>query len=160
DLCRLYSKSYNIPTISLRYFTVYGPRQRPDMAFHKFIRAIMGDKEIEIYGDGSQTRDFTYVSDAVEANILAMESKEKGEIFNIGGGSKIQLNEAIKILEKIIGKVAKTRNLPPEKGEMKDTLADVTKAKKILGYKPAVSIEEGLIREVKWVKDMVKYLGV
>lgn len=151
-LCQLYWKNFSVPTISLRYFTVYGPRQRPDMAFHKFIRAILLDEKIEIFGDGSQTRDFTYISDAVEANILAINSHVNGEVFNIGGGSKISINEVIKILEKITGKKANVKYKEKQKGDVKDTHADISKVKKILGYKPKVQIEEGLKKQVEWVE--------
>ena len=95
----LYWKNFRIPTVALRYFTVYGPRQRPDMAFHKFIKAMLQGDEITIYGDGEQTRDFTFVSDVVEANLLAMNTDAIGEVFNIGGGSRITVNGIVKMLE-------------------------------------------------------------
>jgi UDP-glucose 4-epimerase len=95
NLCHLYWKNYGIPIVSLRYFTVYGPRQRPDMAIHKFVKAMLEDKEIVIYGDGNQTRDFTYISDAVEGTILAAKSNLEGEVFNIGGGSRTSVNQII-----------------------------------------------------------------
>lgn len=95
NLCYLYWKNYNVPTVSLRYFTVYGPRQRQDMATHKFVRAILKGDEITIFGDGMQTRDFTFVDDVVKANILAAESDSVGEIFNIGGGSRISVSNLI-----------------------------------------------------------------
>lgn len=156
NLCYLYWKNYSIPVISLRYFTVYGPRQRPDMAFHKFIKAILNDKEIEIYGNGNQTRDFTFISDAVEANILAMYSNAKGEIYNIGGGSRTTINNCIRILEEITGKKAKVRYMEKERGDMEHTYADTSKARGELGYKPEVSLREGLGREVEWIRDIIK----
>jgi UDP-glucose 4-epimerase len=151
-LCHLYYKNFGVPVISLRYFTVYGPRQRPDMAFHRFISASLSDEEALIYGDGKQTRDFTYISDVVEANILAMESGRVGEIFNIGGGTQISLNEAIEILEGIIGKGIKRRYVERQRGDVRDTRADITRARERLGYRPKVELREGLEEEVRWLK--------
>jgi len=152
NLCYLYHKNFGISVVSLRYFTVYGPRQRPDMAFNKFIRAILGGKEITIYGDGGQTRDFTYVSDIVDANILAMKSDVEYGIFNVGGGSRITINEVIKILEKISGKRAKVKNIEKQKGDVKHTYADISLARKELGYKPKVALGQGLRKEFEWIK--------
>jgi nucleoside-diphosphate-sugar epimerase len=108
-LCRVYYRNFGIPVVMLRYFVTYGPRQRPEMAFHRFIRAILTGKEISVYGDGEQTRDFTYVSDTVEANLLAMNSGLAGQVYNIGGGSRITVNQAIHLLESITGKRALVR---------------------------------------------------
>ena len=152
NLCYLYWKNYGVPTISLRYFTVYGPRQRPDMAIHKFVKAIFKGDEISVFGDGTQTRDFTFVDDAVVANVLAAESDSVGEIFNIGGGSRISVNVLINEIEKIVGKKAKIKYIEKQKGDVRDTLADVSKAKKELGWMPKVKIEEGLKRFVDWWK--------
>lgn len=157
QLCYLYWKAYAIPSISLRYFTVYGPRQRPDMAFHKFIKSIISGKEIEIYGDGEQTRDFTFVSDIVEANILAMKSEKRGcEVYNIGGGSRITVNECITSLEELLGKKAKVRYFTTQKGDMSHTYADTSKAQRDLGYGPRVSLREGLRLEVEWIRECLK----
>jgi UDP-glucose 4-epimerase len=153
QLCYLYWKNYGIPVISLRYFTVYGPRQRPDMAFHRFTKAILEDKEIIVYGDGEQTRDFTYIDDIVNANILAMINGINGNVYNIGGGSRIDLNNVIKLLEIITGKLAKIKKSENQYGDMRDTLADITKAKMELGYNPVVKIEEGLEKEYIWMKE-------
>jgi len=155
NLVMLYNKNYGVLGIALRYFTVFGPRQRPDMAFHKFIKAILKGEPIEIYGDGSQTRDFTYISDIVEANITAALSNVKGEVFNIGGGKRIKLNEVIKMMENIIGIKAKLYFINPQKGDVQDTYADISKAKELLGYTPRVSLEEGLEREVEWIKSLL-----
>lgn len=154
-LCNLYWKNFGIPVTSLRYFTVYGPRQRPDMAFHKFIKAILEDKEITIYGDGNQTRDFTFISDAVEGTIKAIEFKANGEVFNIGGGSRISVNEVIKILEENIGKKVKVRYIEKQKGDVEHTYADISKARKILGYKPKIKIEDGIKRHIDWYKNNI-----
>ena len=150
NLCYLYWKNYNVPTVSLRYFTVYGPKQRPDMAIHKFVKAVLKNEEITVFGDGTQTRDFTYVDDAVEANILAAESDSVREVFNIGGGSRISVNELIKEIEDITEKKANINYIEKQKGDVRDTWADVSKAKKVLGWKPKTNIEEGLKRYIKW----------
>ena len=149
-LCQLYSKNYRVPIIILRYFTVYGPRQRPDMAFHKFIRAILEGKEIPVYGDGKQTRDFTYISDAVEANLSAMDADSRGEVFNIGGGSQIALIECIRILEDLLGKKAKLKFLEIQRGDMRDTAADISKARKMLGFEPKYDLKAGLEKTFLW----------
>ena len=149
NLCYLYWKNYGVPAISLRYFTVYGPRQRPDMAIHKFVKAIFNDEEITVYGDGTQTRDFTFVDDAVEASILAAENDLVGEVFNVGGGSRVSVNELIGMMENIIGKKAKVKYIEKQKGDVKDTWADVSKVGKELRWTPKVGIEEGLKKFVE-----------
>jgi UDP-glucose 4-epimerase len=158
-LCCSYWKNYQIPVISLRYFTVYGPRQRPDMAFHKFIRAILNGEQIEIYGDGKQTRDFTFISDAVSGNILAMNSDAEGEVFNIGGGSRVLLNEVLDSIQKIAGKTAEIVYRDVQKGDVRHTLADTSKAKKYLGYNPMIDLETGLAEQWKWLKKL-RDLGI
>lgn len=158
NLCELYRMNYGIKTISLRYFTVYGERQRPDMAFHKFIRAILDGKEIVIYGDGKQTRDFTYVGDVVDATVKAGECDAIG-VFNIGGGSRVKLIETIKLIEKIIGCEAKITFEKSKKGDVRDTYADISKAKEVLGYKPKIKLKEGLKREVEWIEQNYEILS-
>ncbi len=153
QMCYLYWKNFNVPVVSLRYFTVYGPRQRPDMAFNRFIKAILKNEEIAMYGDGEQTRDFTYIDDIVNANILAMNKGQDGSVYNIGGGSRISINEAIDMLAKISGKQPKIKRLGVQKGDMIHTLADITKARQELGYEPTVRLEEGLEREYIWMKE-------
>ena len=133
NLCASYWKNYDIPIISLRYFTVYGPRQRPDMAFNKFMQALAKDTEIEIYGDGTQTRDFTYISDAVEGNLLAMHSNSPGEVFNIGGGSHVMINDVLQTLETLTLRDTKTVYREVQKGDVRHTFADTNKARDILG---------------------------
>jgi len=152
NLCYLYWKNYNLPTVSLRYFTVYGPRQRPDMAIYKFIQAILDGEEIVVYGAGTQTRDFTYVDDAVEANISAANTDSVGEVFNVGGGSRISVNELIKLTEKITGKTAKIKYIEKQKGDVNDTLADITKITKVLRWTSKTMMEEGLGGQIKWMK--------
>jgi len=155
QLCYLYWRNYKVPSVSLRYFTVYGPRQRPDMAFNKFIRSIQSGKEIEIYGDGEQTRDFTYVSDIVDANILAMELSGKScEVYNIGGGSRTTVKNCIKTLEEIMGKKAAVKYIETQKGDVEHTYADTSKAARDLGYKPKVSLRDGLKKELDWINGL------
>jgi UDP-glucose 4-epimerase len=154
NLCYLYYKNYGVPTIALRYFTVYGPRQRPDMAIHNFVKAILNGEEITVYGDGTQTRDFTNVEDAVEANILSARSNVVGEVFNIGGGSRIHVNELIEKIEELVDKKADIKYIEKQKGDVRDTWADVSKAEKMLHWVPKVNINSGLERFVKWYKNV------
>jgi UDP-glucose 4-epimerase len=120
------------------------------MAFSKFIRAMLEDEPITIYEDGEQTRDFTFVDDAVEANLLAMESDVVGEVFNIGGGSQITVNRVVEMLEKIIGKDAKVKRIAKQKGDVRHTAADIKKARKLLGYEPRFDLRKGLSLQVEW----------
>ncbi|MBD2447625.1 NAD-dependent epimerase/dehydratase family protein [Nostoc sp. FACHB-152] len=152
-MCSLYYKNFGVPVVSLRYFTVYGPRQRPDMAFHKFYKAVLQDEAISIYGDGQQTRDFTFVSDVVAANLAAATVPEAvGEIFNIGGGSRVVLAEVLETMSEIVGKPINKNYIDKAMGDARHTAADVTKAKQILGYDPQISLPEGLSQEWQWVK--------
>jgi UDP-glucose 4-epimerase len=151
-LVSLYQKNYGLSSVSLRYFTVFGPRQRPDMAFHRFIKAGLEGKKIEIYGSGNQTRDFTFVLDIVSANILAAESQAYGA-FNIGGGHRITLLEAVSQIEKVIGRPLKIEMTSEQKGDVQDTLADITKAKKELFWSPSYDLTSGLSLQVEWMKD-------
>lgn len=152
-LATLYFKGYGIPTVSLRYFTVYGPRQRPDMGFHKFISAIILGREIEIFGTGEQTRDFTFIDDVVEANLQAFLRGKEGEVYNIGGGGRIGLSQAIRAIEEISGKKAHLKYTEPQRGDAKHTYADISKAKRDFGYNPKVDIYEGLKRHYEWLRN-------
>jgi UDP-glucose 4-epimerase len=154
-LCYLYWKSHGIPIVSLRYFTVYGPRQRPDMAFHKFIKAIYNNQEIPIFGDGEQTRDFTYIDDIIDANISAMDAELTGEVLNIGGGSRITVNDTIAILERICERKANKKYIEKQKGDVIHTAADISKAEKLLGYKPKYNLEKGIANEATWIRRML-----
>ena len=154
NLCHLYWKNYGVPVISLRYFTVYGPRQRPDMAFSKFIKNVLSKKPIAVYGDGEQTRDFTFVEDAVQANINCMEHGQNGAAYNIGGGSRITVNGVLKLLGKISGEKVRIDSQPPQKGDMRHTYADTSRAQQELDFRPNVSLEEGLRREYEWHKGL------
>ncbi|NJL38449.1 MAG: NAD-dependent epimerase/dehydratase family protein [Leptolyngbyaceae cyanobacterium SM1_4_3] len=154
-LCWLYHQNFDLPVTALRYFTVYGPRQRPDMAFHKFFKAVLEDQSIPIYGDGRQTRDFTFVSDAVAANLAAAAVPEAiGEVFNIGGGSRVVLTEVIDTMEAIAGQPIRRNHIGLAMGDARHTAADVSKAKRILGYQPQVSLKEGLAQEWQWIKSL------
>ena len=150
-LCHTYAYNYAIPVVSLRYFTVYGPRQRPDMAFHRFMRALLQEDVIEVYGDGSQTRDFTFVADAVEANMLALKCAQPGKVFNIGGGSRVMLNEVLDTVQEIASRRARVKYIKSQRGDMKHTLADTTRAAGELGYRPRVGLKAGLKAEWDWL---------
>ena len=151
-LCHTYACSYGIPVVSLRYFTVYGPRQRPDMAFHRFMRSLVKNEEIEVYGDGSQTRDFTYVADAVEANLLAMQCTRRGAVFNIGGGSRVMLQEVLDAIQEIAPQRVRVKYLPHQAGDMKHTVADTARAHGELGYRPKVALKTGLEAQWNWLQ--------
>lgn len=151
-LCHLYRKNYGVPTVSLRYFTVFGPRQRPDMGIHKFVRAIINGDPITIYGDGTQTRDFTYITDIVDANIKTALSPITGGVFNIGGGSRITVNELIHIIEETCGKKGSLMYGDQQEGDVTDTLADIDLARIKMGWAPHVSVREGIISFVSWYK--------
>jgi len=148
NLCYLYHKSYGIPAVWLRYFTVYGPRQRPDMAIHKLVAAISADEEVVIYGDGKQTRDFTYVDDVVEANLLAARSQFVGKVFNIGGGNRLSVNELVTLTGDLLKKKAKVKHSDTQKGDVRHTWAHIERAKKELGWQPLINITEGLRRYI------------
>ncbi|GAB7387572.1 NAD-dependent epimerase/dehydratase family protein [Bacillaceae bacterium] len=153
-LCRLYYENYGVPVVSLRYFTVYGPRQRPDMAFHKFIKRILRHEPITVYGDGRQTRDFTYILDAVEANLLALEKGKAGEAYNIGGNSPVELLAVIRLIERITGMRAKLEFLPEQPGDPRHTWADIGKARNELGYLPQYPLEKGLCEQIAFVRSL------
>ena len=148
-----YSKLYGINVVCLRFFTVYGPRQRPDLAIRKFIELIEQDKPIQMYGDGSSMRDYTYVDDIVAGVRAAMDyDKTAYEIINIGGGSPVTLRQMIATIEKVLGKKAKIEQLPMQKGDVDKTVSDISKAARLLGYAPQTSFEEGIQKFVKWRK--------
>ena len=147
----LYHVNYGVPAVAMRYFTVYGPRQRPDMAFNRFIQAALNDRPITMYGDGEQTRDFTYVADAVAATLAAGERGVPGTAYNIGGGSRVSMNHVLKIIEQIAGRPLKVTREGTQKGDMRDTYADTSLAHKDLGFVPTVSLEEGIQAEYRWL---------
>jgi UDP-glucose 4-epimerase len=151
QLCHLYSVNHGVPATSVRYFTVYGPRQRPDMAFHRFIRASLEGQPITLYGDGEQTRDFTFVTDAVAATIAAGDRGVPGRAYNVGGGSRVTVNHVLDIIGRLAGRSLDVRREPAQKGDMRDTYADTTLAKADLGFAPRVSLEEGIEAEYRWL---------
>ena len=157
-LCMLYHANHKVPSVALRYFTVYGPRQRPDMGFHKFIEAALHDRPIGVYGDGEQTRDFTYVADAVEANWVALKPAAAGQVFNIGGGSRSSVNQVLATLDRILGRPIRREQQPPQPGDVRHTWADTTRAREALGFHPRISLQDGLRRQVEWVQASSKEL--
>lgn len=154
QLCQLYAENFNVPVISLRYFTVFGPKQRPDMALHKFIAAVLLGRPIEVYGDGEQTRDFTYVDDIVAANMLAGESSHNGQVFNVGGGCRATVNHLIRIIERQTGKKAHVRYVPAQPGDPKHTSANIDKAKELLGYHPRFDLERGIYLQIQDMRNL------
>lgn len=151
-LCSLYFKNYGVPTVSLRYFTVYGPGQRPDMAFHKFFRSIIEKKPITIFGDGSQTRDFTYIDDVVEATYSAMTHGKAGEIYNVGGGNQRILKEVLPGLREITGSEVPIRWEENQKGDVPHTYASIEKAMEEIDYAPKIQLKDGLKEEWNWIQ--------
>jgi len=154
-LCVLYAANYGVPTSSLRYFTVYGPRQRPDMAFRIFLESALDGRTFTVYGDGSQTRDFTFVSDAVRANLLAVAAPDTAEVFNVGGGARVSLRETLDLLVELLGELSDCAR--PEivyqdmaLGDVRHTYADRSRVEERIGYAPRVSLRDGLRLEVEW----------
>lgn len=150
-LCFLYQASYGVPCVAVRYFTVYGPRQRPDMGFHKFLSAAIEGRPITRYGDGEQTRDFTFVADAVEATRAAGLHGVPGEVYNVGGGSRVSVNEVFDLVGRVTGRPVQLELLPPQMGDMRDTYADTTRARETLGFQPSVTLADGLHAEYQWL---------
>jgi UDP-glucose 4-epimerase len=151
QLCYLYFVNYGVPAVSLRYFTVYGPRQRPDMGFHRFLKAARAGRPITLYGDGLQTRDFTFVADAVTATADAGTRGVAGRVYNIGGGSRVSINEVLDLVGVIVGRTLDVRREPAQKGDMRDTFADTTLAKADLGFQPTCTLADGLRAEYEWL---------
>lgn len=154
--CQLFSRLYNLSTVSLRYFNIFGPNQDPDSEYSavipKFIKLMSQGKSPIIYGDGEQTRDFTYIDNAVEANILAMESDVSGEVINVACGERISLNQLVEMINKHLGKNLQPVYQEERPGDIKHSLADISKAKKLINYKPMVKFEDGL-------KKLINYYG-
>lgn len=157
-LCVLYWRNFGVETVSLRYFTVYGPKQRPDMAFHRFIKAGLSGDEITLYGDGEQTRDFTFVDDIVTANLQAAESGLPGGVYNLGGGSKVSVNEVLSMIGEIIGQELNVRRLDAQKGDVRHTFADTSRAREAFGFAPSTSLREGLEAEARWIENSLPLL--
>ena len=153
-LCYLYWVNYGLPTVSLRYFTVYGPRQRPDMAFNRFLRAMHVGAPITLYGDGEQTRDFTFIEDAVSATVAAGKQGVPGRVYNIGGGSRVSMNEVVELMKLCTGFDPIINREKPQDGDMRDTYADTDLARRDLAFAPSVTLEQGIETEYKWLSDL------
>ncbi len=152
-LCALYQGNYGVETVALRYFSTYGPRQRPDMAFHRFCRAALRGEPLTVFGSGEQTRDFTFVADVVAATRAAATSPAAGgEVYNVGGGSRISVNEALELISSCAGRPLEIRRLESEKGDVRNTGADTSRARRDLGFNPATSVAEGLRAEFEWMR--------
>jgi UDP-glucose 4-epimerase len=149
-LVLLYGRNFGVPVAALRYFTVYGPRQRPDMAFHRFCRAMLRGEPIAVYGDGKQSRDFTYIDDAIEANLRAWTRSAPQGVYNVGGGSQVELLGAIAILESALGVRANLRFEPRPPGDPLRTRADASRLSADLDFVPRIPIEQGLPAEARW----------
>ena len=153
-LALLYGRSFGMPVTALRYFTVYGPRQRPDMAFHRFCRALWLNEPLTVYGDGRQSRDFTYVDDAIEANVGARRRAPPHPVDKVGGGSQVEVREAIAMLERACGIKARIEHKPLPPGDPPRTRADASRLRADLDYVPAVPIERGLEAEAEWTRGL------
>jgi UDP-glucose 4-epimerase len=158
-LCLAYARpgvaAFSVAT--LRYFTVYGPHQRPDMAFHRFLKAAYAGQPITVYGDGEQTRDFTHVEDAVRANLLAMTAPIHAEAINVGGGRRVSLSQVLDLVGRCTGRRLRIEHAPAQRGDARHTGADGTRAEALLGYRPQVSLEDGLADQATW---MAASLGI
>ncbi len=153
-LAVLYQRNHGLPTVSLRFFTAYGPRQRPDMAFHRFLKAARDGRPVTVFGDGTQTRDFTYVDDIVTAVRAAALSGRPGSVYNVGGGERVALNEVLRLIETVTGRRLEIQRQEPQKGDMKDTFADTSAARRELGFRSTVSLGEGLEHEWQWIRGL------
>jgi UDP-glucose 4-epimerase len=151
-LGHLYLKNHGLPVVSLRYFTVYGPRQRPDMAFHKFLKAARDGAPVHLYGDGRQTRDFTYITDIVAATRAAADSGRPGCVYNVGGGERVALNDVLQKIERVTGRRLEVTREEAQKGDMRDTFADTAAARRDLAFRSTVALDEGLAREWDWIQ--------
>ena len=148
--------NHRVPTVSLRYFTVYGPRQRPDMGFHRFFSAVLDGRPVTQYGDGLQTRDFTFVADAVSATAVAAVRGVPGGVYNIGGGSRVSLRDVFALIGKLSGRPVLIDHQEAQKGDMRDTYADTSRARADLGFAPEVSLEHGLREMLMWMEAIRK----
>jgi nucleoside-diphosphate-sugar epimerase len=151
-LVHLYGKNHGLAAVSLRYFTVYGPRQRPDMAFHRFLKATRDGAPIHVFGDGSQTRDFTFVDDIVSATRAAADKGRPGHVYNVGGGERIALNDVLALIEEVTGRPLQVIRDAAQRGDMKDTLADTAEARRDLAFSSSVGLRQGLEREWSWMR--------
>jgi UDP-glucuronate 4-epimerase len=151
-LCHVYHHLYDLDIVCLRFFTVYGARQRPDLAIHKFAKAITEGKPVEIYGDGTTQRDYTYIDDILQGVTACLDRKFGYEVINLGESRTVKLAELLQLIEKALGKSAKVNRRPPQPGDVPVTNANIAKARRLLDYNPQVGIEEGIQRFVAWFK--------
>lgn len=150
-LCSLYADNWGVPTISLRYFTVFGPRQRPDMAIHRFIEAALSGNELSVYGTGEQQRDFTFVGDVVAANMAAGAADlAPGCIVNVAGGSSVTVNQLIDMISELVDTPSRVQHLPPQQGDVQNTGGSIDHARRVLGWEPITSLTDGLAAQVAW----------
>ena len=156
-LCRAYAETYALPLTILRFFSVYGPRQRPDMAYHKFIHALLQDQPICIYGDGEQSRSNTYITDCIQGILLAFEKRgvSLGETFNLGGGEIVTINQALAVLANLTEQSPRVSFAPVQPGDQRPTAADFSKAERLLGYAPTTSVMAGLHAQLVWQQGLV-----
>lgn len=158
-LAKLYWRSYGLPVVCVRYFTVYGPRQRPDMAFNRAIAAALKGTEFSLFGDGGQTRDFTFVADAVAGTVAAAERGRPGAIYNLGGGSRVSMREVLDTIDGIAGPL-RVRPLGRQRGDARDTAADISRARTELGYEPRHTLLAGLRSQLAWQRSVGELVGV
>lgn len=153
-LVHLYGTNHGLPVVSLRYFTVYGPRQRPDMAFHRFLKAARDAAPIQLYGDGRQTRDFTFIDDIVNATRAAAETGRPGCVYNVGGGERVTIRDVLERIGRLSGRALHIVREPVQKGDMRDTHASTDAARRDLGFRSSVPLDEGLLREWEWIRGL------
>ena len=154
-LAGAYASEFGLEAATVRYFTIYGPRQRPDMAFTKMVSCLAEGRPFELYGDGAQSRSFTYVDDAVDATIAAMERAAPGSTFNVGGGTEVSMLEAVEALGRISGRRLEVVRLPRREGDAARTAADTTRIRRELGWQPSTGFEDGLAAHWRWAADRV-----
>jgi UDP-glucose 4-epimerase len=153
-LVHAYRSEHGVPAVALRYFTVYGPRQRPDMGFHRFFEAGRRGTPVTVYGDGGQTRDFTFVEDAIRATLAALTRPAPEFAYNVGGGHRVALAEVLDRIERLVGRPIERRHIEPQRGDPRDTAADTALARRDLGYEPRTSLEQGLSRQWEWQRNI------
>lgn len=156
SLCDLYGRSASIPWVALRYFTVYGPRQRDDMAFTRWLRAALADEPIPLFGDGGQVRDFTFVADAVEATVRAALGTVAGVRINVGGGRPVAVRDAIRLIGERVGRPLRLLHMEAAPGDMRETMASTERLERLLGFVPSTPLTEGLRQQFEWIKGSTK----